>query len=81
MNKTVTFNVYAFEADTRLDHFLAQHLSDFSRSHIQNMIRNGDIIVYGCQVKTGYKLQPDDEIKVNIIEAEAMSARPEDIQV
>ena len=49
----------------RLDKFLVSQMPDHSRSRIQNWIRSGNILVNGLNRKTGYSLEPNDEIKVN----------------
>lgn len=46
----------------RLDSYLAQKQPGMSRSHIQKLIRSGDILLNGRSVKAGYELSEGDEI-------------------
>ena len=38
----------------RLDSYLSDKLEDMSRSHIQGLIRSGNVTVNGNKVKSGY---------------------------
>lgn len=48
----------------RLDKFLNEQLADISRSQIQKMIKNGDILVNGKQATVHKFLKEDDKIKI-----------------
>lgn len=63
----------------RLDKFLAEELSEMSRSHIQKLIKDGDISVNQKPVKANYKLSAGDEITVSVPEPEIPDILPEDI--
>ena len=63
----------------RLDSYLAELLSDMSRSHIQTLIRSGEIRVNGSAVKPGYALCEGDVILVEEREPEHTTVEPEDI--
>lgn len=65
--------------DERLDKFLAEELSEMSRSHIQKLIKDGDISVNQKPVKANYKLSAGDEITVSVPEPEIPDILPEDI--
>ena len=62
---------------TRLDSYLAELLPDMSRSHIQGMIRSGEITVGGSRVKPGYMPNDGDRIHVLEKEPEAVTIEPE----
>lgn len=49
----------------RLDKYLAQTLSQFSRSHIQKLIAQGYILVNGQEAKASQRLSETDRITVN----------------
>ena len=51
---------------TRLDHFIVSNLNSYSRSRIQSWIKAGFILVNGEKCKTGYHLDLNDKIKINI---------------
>ena len=50
----------------RLDHYLVYNLIKYSRSHIQSFIRSGHIRVNGKKVKTGYSLELEDLIQIEM---------------
>lgn len=62
-------------ANTRLDHYLANN-TEFSRSKITNLIKEGKILVNGKNVKTGYSIKENDIIEINY-EEEELKAEPE----
>ncbi len=67
------------EAGKRIDHFLAE-TTEFSRSKITKLIKDGQILVNGSKTKTGYSLRNEDEIVINYVE-EAQEALPEDLNL
>jgi 23S rRNA pseudouridine1911/1915/1917 synthase len=50
----------------RLDIFLARHLSQFTRSHIQALNRSGAVRIEGRTEKAGYRLQGNEIIDVDL---------------
>ena len=50
----------------RLDHYLVDNLSKFSRSSIQALIKSGNILVNGEKCKTGYPIVLDDIVQIDI---------------
>ena len=74
---------YIYEQDNgtklRLDSYLAALLADMSRSHIQALIKSGDITVNASQVKPGFILSRGDVIEVNEPETADIDILPEDI--
>ena len=67
------------QSKSRLDSYLTEYLSDMSRSHIQGLIKSGDITVGGKTVKSGYCVLPGDEIEIRIPDPEPVSIEAEDI--
>ncbi|MEI8061070.1 MAG: RluA family pseudouridine synthase [Candidatus Berkelbacteria bacterium] len=53
------------EAGERLDIFLQKKLVDFSRSQIQEAIKNGQILVNGLSSKASLKIGDEDIIEIN----------------
>ncbi|MFA5948381.1 MAG: RluA family pseudouridine synthase [Candidatus Gracilibacteria bacterium] len=49
----------------RLDKVLVDHLQNFSRSKIQNMIKKGFILVNDRKIKSSYVVSAKDEIQIN----------------
>lgn len=73
--------LYVDEADIsmRLDKFLSVKFPEMSRSYIQKQIKDGNILVNGNQVKTGYKMCSSDIVTAQIIQMEEPVAEPENI--
>jgi 23S rRNA pseudouridine1911/1915/1917 synthase len=69
----------SFDAGKRLDAFLAEKVENRSRSRIQKMIDDGDVLVNEKQVKSSYKVQNKDSIEVELTELPTESFEPEDI--
>ncbi|MDO4962202.1 MAG: RluA family pseudouridine synthase [Eubacteriales bacterium] len=64
----------------RLDSYLSEVLTDMSRSHIQGLIKDSNVLVNGKVVsKAGASLTDQDEITVNVPEPESIAIVPEDI--
>lgn len=62
--KKYTCSKFKF-AGKRLDMFLVEQLKSVSRSHIQKMIKNGEVFVNMRTKKPGYVLTNDDVVTVN----------------
>ena len=60
----------------RLDSYLIDQISK-SRSKIQTMIKNGDILVNGCVSKASYNVKSGDVIDITFKEEESLDAKPE----
>ena len=67
------------DAGKRLDAFLAEQIEGWSRSRLQRLIENGDVLVNQKEVKPSYKLRMDDEIDVDLTEIPAAIFEAEDI--
>ncbi|MGN0390209.1 MAG: RluA family pseudouridine synthase [Wujia sp.] len=63
----------------RLDKYLTEKLPEYSRSYIQKLLEDGQILVNGRPSKSNYKLRNGDLITVTIPEAEPLDVEPEDI--
>jgi 23S rRNA pseudouridine1911/1915/1917 synthase len=53
--------------------------ADFTRSHIQRLIKNGQITVNGLPTRPNYKAKTDDEIEITITEEEYVEPVAENI--
>src|SRR5580700_3647557 len=60
------FDVGEEAAGQRLDRFLAIHLSDISRTHVQALIDEGRVLVNGRAKKPSYKLEAGETVEVKI---------------
>ena len=63
----------------RLDVFLAQHLTNLTRSQIQMLNRSGGIRVDGRQDKAGYRIRGGETIEVDLHDHEPLLLTPEQI--
>lgn len=67
------------EVGLRIDKYLACHLPDLSRSHIQKLIRDNLVIVNQKPVKANYRLSLNEQIEVMIPKPEEPEILPENI--
>jgi 23S rRNA pseudouridine1911/1915/1917 synthase len=54
------------DAGQRLDQFLASNLTDLSRSRIQQLILDANVLVNGQRVKPSYKIKSGDRLEIDI---------------
>jgi 23S rRNA pseudouridine1911/1915/1917 synthase len=64
MNEPISFNVSNEEVGMRLDHFLVRKLPEFTRSRIQNLIKQGFVTVNDQIADPARKLKPDQQVKI-----------------
>lgn len=64
IKKEIVF--YGESKKYRLDSWLAEQLSDFSRTFIQHLIKGGKIIINSSSVKSNYKLINEDRITIEV---------------
>lgn len=75
-----TIRVPAESAGQRLDHFLATQLEGTSRSRVQLLLDQGDVLVDGHQLKPSHKLRGGEEILITGEPQPApLRATPQDI--
>lgn len=67
------------QENLRIDKYLAQTVPDISRSYLQKLVADGQVLVNGVPVKTSYKLKSGDVVQVTIPEPEVLQIIPEDI--
>jgi len=63
----------------RIDAFLAGQIEGWSRSRLQRLIDDGDVLVNEKTVKPSYKLHENDELDIDLVEAPTASFEPENI--
>ncbi|MBU5259894.1 RluA family pseudouridine synthase [Bacillus pumilus] len=71
------------QTSERLDKFLSTTEPEWSRTQVQQWVKDGLIEVNGKQVKANYKVQAGDEIKVEIPDPEVLDveAEPMDLDI
>lgn len=67
------------ELPVRIDRYLSDQLSDFSRSHLQKLLKEQGVTVNGKPVKANYKVQSGDEIILDLPEEKELDVKPENI--
>lgn len=67
------------QENLRIDKYLAQVVPDISRSYLQRLVTEQQVLVNGTSVKTSYKLKMGDTVSVTIPEPEVLQITPEDI--
>ena len=69
----------AAEGGERIDKCLNEAMPDFSRSYLQKLIKNGNVLVKDICVKPNYRLNAEDEIQVRIPDDVSLDIQPENI--
>jgi len=67
------------ESGQRLDLFLAGQNLNLTRSRIQNLIRQGRVLVDGARVKPNFKVKPNQIIRIEIPAPQISKIQPEKI--
>ena len=65
----------------RLDAYIANTHQDISRSTVQRLIEEGNILVNNSKKKASYKVEQGDVIQINIPEVREVNIKPEEIHI
>lgn len=65
----------------RLDIFLAEKISGWSRSRLKRLIQEGDVSINDQQTKPSYKLRAGDRIEIELNEIPVAQFKPENIPI
>jgi 23S rRNA pseudouridine1911/1915/1917 synthase len=77
----LNYTTAADESGRRLDAYLSDKIEKWSRSRLQHLIDDGDVLVNQKPAKSSYKVRAGDEIEVELTELPAEAFEPEDIQL
>lgn len=77
----INLKVNSNDVNKRLDKFLSENFTDFTRSYLSNLNDNGKILVNNKVVKNGYKLCLNDEVLIDLQKKPELSFEPEDIKL
>jgi len=69
------------DAGRRLDHFLQDKMSGYSRARLQSWIKEGRALVDGRPVKASHLLKRGERVEVTPAELPSLHATPEDLPV
>ena len=78
-NATVSLKVSETDSGVRLDAYLASQIEGWSRSRLQRLIDNDDVLVNGQAVKSSYKVSENDEVEVELTPSALANFTPENI--
>lgn len=67
------------EQSGRIDKVLSQELADYSRSQIQQWLKDERVMVNGTTVKANYKVKAGDQVTITVPEPTVLELTPENI--
>lgn len=80
MESKLIIDVSDEETGERIDSFLSGK-TDFTRTRIQQLIKDKNITVNGKPTKSSYKIEENDEITIEVPEVETTEINPENIKI
>lgn len=69
------------QAGVRIDKILSTLNKEWSRTQVQQWIKDGNVLVNGQKIKTNYKCILDDQIKISIPDPEELDVIPEEMDL
>ncbi|AXY05447.1 MULTISPECIES: RluA family pseudouridine synthase [Bacillus] len=81
MSEVVQVTVAEEQKNERIDKFVAGINNEWSRTQVQQWIKDDVVTVNGKAVKGNYKVKENDEIAVTIPEPEELDIQPEDMNL
>jgi 23S rRNA pseudouridine1911/1915/1917 synthase len=75
----LTFTTETQDAGKRLDAFLAEKIEGWSRSRLQKLVADADVLVNEKESKPSYKLRANDVVEVELTELATEGFEPENI--
>lgn len=76
---SLVFSPTSDDAGKRLDAYLTGKIDGWSRSRLQRLIENEDVLVNEAAVKPSYKIHENDDIEVDLVEVPVARFEPENI--
>ncbi|MEF2877440.1 MAG: RluA family pseudouridine synthase [Blautia sp.] len=77
--KKLCLQVEAAYEGLRIDKYLAEVMTDYSRSFLQKQLKDKNVTVNGCPVKASYKVAEEEEIAVAIPASQEPDILPQNI--
>ena len=77
----VEHTVLEEEKSERIDKVISSLNAEWSRTQVQQWIKDGQVLVNGQAVKTNYKCNFNDEIEISIPEPEVLDVIPEEMDL
>lgn len=75
----IELTVLEEKAHLRIDKYLAEELSEYTRSFLQKILKDGGVLASGKPVKTNYKVKPLEHLTICIPEVSVPDILPEPI--
>lgn len=75
----IEFEVLQEEASIRIDRFLTEKCTEYSRSYLQKLLKEEQVFVNEKAAKANYKVRSGDLVKLQIPEMKELDVLPEDI--
>ena len=69
------------DKNERIDKFIASQLDGVTRSYVQKLVDDGNVLVDGKIIKSNYKLKIGQNIEITIPEAKPLDIKAEDIKL
>ena len=67
--------------EIRIDKYLADFFPDYSRSYIQQLIKDNMIKVNHNNIKSSYRLSTDDMLEISIPEPKVLEVKPQNLNL
>jgi len=77
--RELSFQIAEDQSGVRLDKFLASVMPDQSRTVIQRLIEEGDVLVNEKPVRSSYKTRANDNVEIELPPPAAVELKPESI--
>lgn len=75
----ITYTVDETHSKERIDKVLSGLNEEWSRSQVQQLIKDGHVLVNGAAIKTNFKCSPGDEIAVTLPDLQELDVLPEEM--
>jgi len=76
---TLVLNPTDLDTGKRIDAYLAENIDGWSRSRLQRLVENEDILINDRAVKSSYRLREGDVVEADLVEAPVARFEPENI--
>jgi len=79
--ETIEHIIREHEVNQRIDKVIAELNDDWSRTQVQQWIKEGHVLVNGEKTKANYKACLNDVVEINIPEPEILDVEPEEMDL
>lgn len=79
--KNLRLHVSDETVGVRIDKWLSENIEDLSRSSVQKLLKEGNILINSCAVNKNYKLRSNDVIDINIPDPVMLDVVPQNIPI